>query len=177
MVSKIGLEEQLILRVERELRNQLDVILKRMQDMAKNFGIEKTDEKSPFKNVVNVATDPTSSLEVIKTYIRSQVGRSGSSPIWKVIKDKKLFAAAVVEQINSLEKDAQQILENIESHLSKDSHLYTYFKKDEAKLKNELHLKLTQLYLGYLSREHTARVGELKYELESKGNNQNLNRR
>jgi hypothetical protein len=97
--SDFGLEEQVILKINREMRYQLDEIILRIRELAKKFNIASTGEKSPFRNVMTVAVDQSSSLEVIKTYIRYQVGRKDASKIWK--KDPK-FSEAVVEQIDQL---------------------------------------------------------------------------
>ena len=177
--SSIGVEEQLTLRIERELSYQMDEIIDKMQKMANKFVIDKADKKSPFKNVLSVATETSSSLEVIKSYIRYQVGRKESSPVWKISEEQELFATAVVEQINSLLKDAKHILQRVKEALPPDSSLHLYLEEaqKQERLQKELHLKLTQLYLGYLAREHTALVGEAKYRSEQSENQQNQIRR
>lgn len=157
-----ALQEQLALRIERQISYQMDEILFKIQNIAKKFAIASKDKKSPFRNVVAVATDSSSSLEVIKNYIRYQVGRSSSSPIWKTSTDNKLFATAVVEDINSLSENAQKILTSIRKEIPNSNDLSPYLDKtqNQEQMKKYLHLKLTQLYLGYLAREHTASVGE-----------------
>lgn len=157
-----ALQEQLALRIERQISYQMDEILYKIQNIAKKFAIASKDKKSPFRNVLAVATDSSSSLEVIKNYIRYQVGRSGSSPIWKTSTDNKLFATAVVEDINSLSENAQKILTSIREEIPNSNDLSPYLDntQNQEKMKKYLHLKLTQLYLGYLAREHTASVGE-----------------
>lgn len=162
--NSIQLKDQLNIRNEREISKQMDSILLKMQSIAKEFKIADADKKSPFRNVLAVAVEPSSSLEVIKNYIRYQVGRKESSPIWKLKKGDKLFAEIVVFQIDSLLEDVQLIFQNIEKSLSQGDELLSYLKdsNNHAELKQELHLKLVQLYLGYLAREHTASVGESK---------------
>ena len=159
--SGIELDKQLIFRIEREFNQQMDDIIKRMQQMAENFRIAEADKKSPFRNVLSVANEPSSSLEVIKNYIRYQVGRKDSSPVWKRTKDKKLFATAVVEQIDSLFNDVEEILQRVKKYLPDDSPLNSYLEDDQRRkeLQKHFHLKAVQLYLGYLVREHTAQVG------------------
>ena len=83
-ISTISLEEQLTLRIDRGLKEQLDNIITTMQKIANKFNIKQVKERSPFKNLLSVATEPTSSLEVIKNYIRYQAGRKESSKVWKI---------------------------------------------------------------------------------------------
>jgi hypothetical protein len=87
-ILDLSLQEQLELRIEREISNQMDAIIEKVNRIAKKFSIAKQDKKSPFKNVLAVATDSSSSLEVIKNYIRYQIGRKDSSPIWKAPRTK-----------------------------------------------------------------------------------------
>lgn len=159
------LTEQLALRLEREISNQMDeVIGNKVKPISQKFSIASTDEKSPFRNVLAVATDSSSSLEVIKNYIRYQVGRKESSPIWKTSKDSELFAQAVVNDLQNLSQDAQEIVQRLRRAIPKGNSLEPYLEDNQnrEKIKKELHLKLAQLYLGYLAREHTASVGESK---------------
>lgn len=188
--SRLGLEDQLKLRIDKELRNQLDDIIQKMQDLAKQFNIKQVKERSPFKNVLTVATDSSSSLEVIKNYIRYQSGRKESSKIWKLERitedgKKQVFADAAVNQINdlshnftsifnaingSLNEEIESLQEESQRNESRDLSqkqenlelLKKYLCSREQQLKQSIHLTLTQLYLGYLSREHTALVGSTK---------------
>lgn len=157
------IEAQLILRTEIEIAKKMDEIIQEIQKIAKEFSIAQKDKKSPFRNVLAAATESGTSLEAIKNYIRYQVGRSGSSPIWKEKKNQKLFASAVVEHIDGLlEEKAEDIVKIIRKNTSKGNPVNDYLEKLENRelYKKNLHLKLTQLYLGYLAREHTALVGE-----------------
>lgn len=188
LISVIDIEQQLTLRIENELSKQLDDIILKMQKMAKNFNIKQVRERSPLKNVLTTATDPTSSLEVIKNFIRYQASRKDASQIWKLEfiekGQKELFVNAVVRQIDNLTSNVDAIFNSI--HTSIDKELKPFILKDGEQLINPLlgenqrknleaiklylennkiglskniHLKLTQLYLGYLSREHTALIG------------------
>ena len=89
MTTSMKLEQQLILRLDREAKKYWDEIITNMQKMAEDFDLAKTKEKSPFRNVLNVATEANASLEVVKNFIRYQVGRQGSNEIWKTQKNKK----------------------------------------------------------------------------------------
>lgn len=158
------LQEQLTLRTDVQISRQMDDIIIKVKTIAKIFSIASEDPKSPFKNVLAAATESNASIESIKNYIRYQVGRSGASRIWKVSKEKKLFATAVVEQIDSLKQDAQEILDRVRRPIPKDNPLEQYLTdtQNKAQFIKNIHLKLTRLYLGYLAREHTALVGESK---------------
>lgn len=164
-ILDIFLREQLALRLEREISNQMDdVIGNKVKLISQEFSIASKDKKSPFRNVLAVATDSISSLEVIKNYIRYQVGRKESSPIWKTSKDSEIFAKAVVNDLQNLSQDAQEIVQRMRRKIPKGNSLEPYLEDNQNReqIKKDIHLKLAQLYLGYLAREHTASVGESK---------------
>ncbi|MHC0066207.1 hypothetical protein ACWATR_25405 [Nostoc sp. UIC 10890] len=189
-ISVIDLEEQLALRINQELSKQLDDVIIKMQQIAQEFAIKQVKERSPLKNVLTTATDPMSSIEVIKNYIRYQVGRKDASKIWKLEKiengKKEIFANAVITQINDLTANIESIFNAINISLDKElkpflekdkdnqdsinpklNHnqleklelLKEYLHNNKSHIRQNIHLKLTQLYLGYLSREHTALIG------------------
>ncbi|MDM3849570.1 MAG: hypothetical protein PT119_06200 [Aphanizomenon gracile PMC627.10] len=186
-ISTIELEQQLTLRINQEISKQLDDVIVKMQIIAKRFDIKEVKERSPLKNVLTTATDPTSSIEVIKNYIRYQVGRKDGSKIWKIEKiengKKEIFAHAVINQIDGLITNIQNIFKSIDYSIDKElkpfegennqdcinpnlnqnqreklRSLKQYLENNKATLTKIIHLKLTQLYLGYLSREHTALI-------------------
>lgn len=200
--SAIGLAEQLQLRIDKEFRQQLDGMITEMQEIAGKFKIQQVQEKSPFRNVLSAATEPMSSIEAIKVFIRYQVGRKESSKVWKLTitqdGEKQFFADAVVRKIAGLEKTCETIFESIQSDLSKEiellkdppsqdpvsqdpasqdlslqnlpskdlsskqsdlQELSEHLKQTKASLIKATHLNLAQLFLGYLSREHTALLG------------------
>lgn len=175
--SKIGLEEQLALRLQQKLSQHLDQVITDIEEIAKQFDISSVKEKSPLKNVLSVAMDTSSSLGVIKVFILSQSGRKDSSPIWKLEHNsagkKTLFCQILVERLYNLSKVSHQIVSEIKEDVNEkleslelDSlqrsnleSLKNYLQNKEQYIKQSLHLKLTQLYLGYLSRQHTALLG------------------
>ncbi|WP_293132569.1 hypothetical protein [Microcoleus sp. bin38.metabat.b11b12b14.051] len=160
----MSLQEQLELRIEREISNQMDTILEKVNRIAKKFSIDNKDEKSPFKNVLAVATDSSSSLEVIKNYIRYQIGRKDSSLIWKSLVEEDMFAIALVKELNKLNEDVTKILQKLRKNIPKNNPLESYLTdtQNRERIERNIHLKIAQLYLGYLAREHTAMVGEKK---------------
>jgi hypothetical protein len=167
------MENQLMLRINQAVKSQLDFIIKDMQQMAKNFNVNTVDERSPLRNVLNTAIDPMSSLEVVKNYIRYQTGRKNHSKIWDKKYQQQSFADAVIQGIDNLSIHIDKVFTNIQQELDQEikalepdssrhfqlEGLKNYFQEHQLRLRQELHLNLTQLYLGYLSREHTALKG------------------
>ena len=165
-ILDLSLQEQLELRIEREISNQMDAIIEKVNRIAKKFSIATKDKKSPFKNVLAVATDSSSSLEVIKNYIRYQIGRKDSSPIWKILNEEDMFAIALVKELDKLNEDVTKILQKMRKNIPKSNPLESYLTdtQNRERIERNIHLKIAQLYLGYLAREHTAMVGEKKLE-------------
>lgn len=157
-----SLQEQLELRIERQISYQMDAIIEKVNKIAKKFSIASKDKKSPFKNVLAVATDSSSSLEVIKNYLRYQIGRKDSSPIWKNLNEQDMFAIALVKELDNLNEDVTNILQKLRRNIPKNNPLESYLTdtQNRERIEKNIHLKIAQLYLGYLAREHTAMVGE-----------------
>ena len=70
-----------ILEVEEAIRLQMETLIPKMQEMARGYALRS--ERAPFRNVLNVATDPGSGVEVTKNFILYQLGRRGANRIWK----------------------------------------------------------------------------------------------
>ncbi len=173
-VSSINAQEQLALRIDQGISQQLDDVIGKVERIAKKFKIQKVKEKSPIKNVVAAATEPVTSLEVIKNFIRYQVGRKNASKIWKIKESEKdknsVFADAVVNDLDGLANNCKRIIDSIEADISKSledenlsdiekdrlNALKEYLQVNKNTVIQSLHLRLARLYLGYLSREHTA---------------------
>lgn len=121
--SSIQIEDQLALRIEKEVRQQMDGILENIQKISTEYKIATKDEKSPFRNVLAVAVESSSSLEVIKNYIRYQVGRNGSSRIWSLRggSEQKLFAQELVNALDNLSEDVDQIIGRVKTALGGSS--------------------------------------------------------
>lgn len=152
------IKEQLTLLIEREVRYQLDSIIQKMQKSAQKYDIgQQSDKRSPLRNILVAATDRTASLEVIKNTIRYQIGRREGSDVWKIERDGSRFGEIVIQELDGLREDVEEILSRIEASLQPDSPVKTYLSSDDRQREvQDLHLKLAQLYLGYLVREHTA---------------------
>lgn len=135
------LSQQTILAMEHEIGLEMENLIPKMQKMARKYDLR--NEPAPFRNVLDVATDPAGSIEVTKNFIRYQLGRSGANRIWRDTVDGKNFAVALVGEIDALRTVSKTIV-----------------KKMNARLKNELddswlqrvHKRLMQLYLGNLVR-------------------------
>lgn len=173
--SGINLETRLTLKLDKEIESQLETIIPQMQGIATEFEIDKADKKSPFRNILSFSLE-TSSLEAIKTQIRYQIGRSESSRVWKIKKTRGVFAAVIADKLGELIEDAKNVLNRIKNNLEEKDALKEYIKARESLLEQEIHLKLTRLYLGYLAREHTAKVGEAKYSAEQSQNEKSSNK-
>ena len=135
------LNQQKILAMEREIGLQMEELIPEMQKMAENYDLR--NERAPFRNVLDVATDPASSIEVTKNFIRYQLGRSGANRIWSGTFEGKNFAVALVEKIDDLRDVSETIVENMGKRL--DTEL-------EDSWSQRVHKRLMQLYLGNLVR-------------------------
>ena len=135
------LSQQTILLMEQEIGLEMETLIPDMQEMARNYNLR--DERSPFRNVLDVATDPASSIEVTKNFIRYQLGRRGANQIWGNTFDGKNFAVALVEKIDGLRGVSKTIIENMGKRL--DTEL-------DDSWSQRVHQRLMQLYLGNLVR-------------------------
>ena len=165
-------KQQKALKIEEAIRLRMEILIPKMQEMAKGYNLR--DERSPFRNVLNVATDPGSGIEVTKNFILYQLGRTGANPNWqnffsgsdKRFEDKK-FAVALVDEIDGLSKDAQAVLKEVDVNPSTDSY------KEQLQ---QVHRRLMQLYLGYLVRYQAFLAKEKKGGNRGQGRNQQRGR-
>ncbi len=134
-------EQQKVLLMEREIGLQMEKLIPEMQKMAKNYDLR--NERSPFRNVLDVATDPASGIEVTKNFIRYQLGRSGANRIWSDTFDGKNFAVALVEEIDALRDVSKTVVGKMNKRLKTEL--------DDSWLRR-VHQRLMQLYLGNLVR-------------------------
>ena len=135
-------KQQQILLMEREIGLQMEKLIPKMQRIARGYNLR--NERSPFRNVLNVATEPGSGIEVTKNFIRYQLGRSGSNRMWSDTSGgNKNFAVALVDEIDALGKDAKQIVEAMNEDPNTGS---------GKELLQQVHFRLMQLYLGNLAR-------------------------
>ena len=144
-------EQQRILLMDQEIGQHMEKLIPEMQKMAKNYDLR--NERSPFRNVLDVATDPGSGIEVTKNFIRYQLGRSGANRIWSNTFNGKNFAVALVDKIDALREVSKTVVEKMNERLKTEL--------DDAWLQR-VHLRLMQLYLGNLVRYQVFLANEKK---------------
>lgn len=138
------------LKIDQEIGKQMEILIPKMQKFAGNYDLADVREKSPFRNVLNVATESGSGVEVTKNYIRYQLGRSGANRMWSnTARRDESFAVALVKEIDTLGKDAEDIIKKVDEDLNKDADKDKNVDKDRIQ---KVHLRLMQLYLGNLAR-------------------------
>ena len=140
--EQVTTEKQRNLKIDQKIGKRMEILLPKMQEFADGYNL--ASEKSPFRNVLNVATESGSGIEVTKNYIRYQLGRSGSNRMWRDTGNgDKSFAVALVEEIEALANDATEIVQSIKKEAESETD------KEEIQ---RVHLRLMQLYLGNLAR-------------------------
>ena len=135
------LNQQTILKIEEAVRLRMETLIPKMRQMADNYNI--SGDRSPYRNVLNVAVDPGSDVEVTKNFILYQLGRDQRSPWRKTAKGGKKFGLTLVDVISGLDKDAEEIVKEIGEAPETEQ---------GRKRKQEVHRLLTRLYLGNLVR-------------------------
>lgn len=133
------IDQQTILKMEKAITSQMEVLIPEMQQMAEDFGV--AGDKSPYRNVLNVAVDPTSDVEVTKNYILYQLGRDQKSPWRNTNRQGEKLGLVLVKAIKNLDVKAKKVVEEMGKN------------PEEAKeLLQRVHRRLMQLYLGNLVR-------------------------
>jgi len=166
------LQQQLEFRLQKAIAAKMDDVIGKINTIADRFSIGAEDKKSPFRNVLANAVSPSASIEVIKNFIKCYIGKSGASPIWSKKIGNDIFAIELVKELDQLIEYANDVVSCVRKSIPKNNPLNQYV--DDANTKRELtkqiHLKLIQLYLGYLARKHTALVGEAELKKNLKIN-------
>ena len=154
-------DQQTILKMEKAISLQMEILIPEMRKMADNYNI--AGDKSPYRNVLNVAVDPASDVQVTLNFIRYQLGRDSKSPWRKTVKGGKKFGLVLVDVISGLSNDAKEIVIKIGEN--------TETEQGKQRIQ-EVHRRLMQLYLGNLVR-YQVYVNYLEEEknLQKKGNN------
>lgn len=135
------LNQQTILKIEEAIRLRMETLIPEMREMADNYNI--SGDRSPYRNVLNVAVDPGSDVEVTKNFILYQLGRDQRSPWRKTVKGGKKFGLALVDAISELDNEAEEIVKEIGGNPETGP---------GKQQKREVHLRLMRLYLGNLIR-------------------------
>ena len=114
-IEQVTTEKQKNLKIDQKIGLQMETLIPKMQEFANSYNLAGVREKSPFRNVLNVATESGSGVEVTKNYIRYQLGRSGANRMWSDTAGKdESFAVALVKEIDALGKDAEDIVKKID---------------------------------------------------------------
>ena len=79
--EQVSTDKQKNLRIDQKIGLRMEILIPRMQKLANSYNL--AGEKSPFRNVLNVAAESGSSIEVTKNYIRYQLGRRGANRMWR----------------------------------------------------------------------------------------------
>ncbi|MCA1991601.1 MAG: hypothetical protein LDL41_06080 [Coleofasciculus sp. S288] len=129
-------DQQKQLKIQKGIRQAEDFLVTWIQDALDNKKSYGELEESQFRNLVRVA-DTTESTEVIKNFLRYQVGRDKK---WGRGKDS--LAEKIVQDIDSRIKDcAKKIADNSQT--------------DDVK---SIWMELTRRYLGYGARYLTYKL-------------------
>ena len=119
------------LKRKRALDKQLNPLVRRAQELVDNTGIatrESRLERKQLSNVLAVANE-TPSIEVLKNFIRYQIGRAGQEG-WKVGN----FGQRLVEELDVLGDMAETLA------------------REGSGERDSLWIELARQYLGYLER-------------------------
>lgn len=133
------IDQQTNLKMEKAIRSQMETLIPEMQKMADNYNI--AGDKSPYRNVLNVAVDPASDVEVTKNFILYQLGRDQRSPWRKTDNEGEKLGLTLVDAIKKLDNNAKLVVKNIGRNPETDKELV-----------QQAHRRLMQLYLGNLVR-------------------------
>lgn len=137
------IDQQTILKMEKAILSQMETLIPSMQKMADDYNL--AGDKSPYRNVLNVAVDPASDVEVTKNFILYQLGRDQRDAPWgkQGKKGKKKFGLVLVEIISGLGGNAKKVVAAMGEDLNTEL--------DKHWIKRA-HRRLMQLYLGNLIR-------------------------
>lgn len=126
-------KQQKELKIQRGIRKCEDDLVGWIQDALKQEKTYGNLEESQFRNIIRVA-ETTDSAEVIKNFLRYQMGR-----------DRKWGRGK-----NSL---AENIIKDIDNNLSKASHnIAKQAKETDSDKQKDIHIELIRRYLGYGAR-------------------------
>ncbi|MCI0486726.1 MAG: hypothetical protein L0229_09010 [Blastocatellia bacterium] len=141
-------EAHLALQIDHFIGKHKGELIRDLQGLADSYEIGKVSERAPLKNVMSVANEANSDPEEVINFIRYQLGRSTRNEIWsrqsKGNQPKNVFADELATRIENLSKMSDKILESILKNVSV-----------KVPDRDQVHIKLIRLYLGYLSRYHT----------------------
>lgn len=129
------------LRINQAIDAHLNAILQQMQELVDASSIwESNMEVSQIQNLLAVAQE-TDSVEVVKNYIRYQIGRDGNAVSWRRrVGTGPVFGEQIIAELDRLKGIASGLLPE---------------RRDGEATRREIDrtwMKMTRLYLGYLRR-------------------------
>lgn len=128
---------QQMLALDKAIDDRLNAILKQMQQLLDESRIwESNMEVSQVQNLLAVSME-TDSVEVVKNYIRYQIGRDGNSASWRLRRGTNaVFGDQIIAELDRLETVARSIVPA----------------SSEQWLIDRTWMKMARLYLGHLRR-------------------------
>jgi hypothetical protein len=126
------------LKINQAIDDRLNGILKQMQALVDASLIwESKMEVSQIQNLLAVAQE-TDSVEVVKNYIRYQIGRDGNASSWRRrVGTGSVFGEQIIAELDNLRGVASGLVPQ----------------QDSSELEvDRAWMKMTRLYLGYLRR-------------------------
>lgn len=123
--------------IDKAIDDRLNEILRQMQQLVDNSRIwDSKMEVNQIQNLLAVAQE-TGSVEVVKNYIRYQIGRDNGAASWRRrMGTGAVFGDQMIMELDKLKETAGS-LATLEGGQAE---------------KNRIWMKLTRLYLGYLRR-------------------------
>lgn len=125
------------LKIDRAIDAQLNGMLQQMQKILDDSRIwEGKMEVSQLQNLLTVALD-TDSVELVKNYIRYQIGRDASSGSWRRMRGSNpVFGDQIIAELDRLHDIARSIVPA----------------NSDQQMIDRVWMKLTRVYLGNLRR-------------------------
>lgn len=136
---------QLELAISRDIDDYLNTMLADMQKKLDAGAIWEGGrlENSQLSNLVAVAEE-TGSVEVVKNYIRYQIGRDEKGAAWRRLTGPRLtFGDGLIADLDALRERAQGIVAANGKRLSET---------EQTPYVDRTWIRLTRLYVGYMRR-------------------------
>jgi|CXWK01.1.fsa_nt_gi hypothetical protein len=148
---------QLELAISRDIDDYLNTMLIDMQKMLNAYAKSKQFrlDNAQLSNLMAVAEE-TSSVEVVKNYIRYQMGRPDSDSSWRhSASDRPTFGDSLIAALDTLKSSALGIVTGNAAKLNED---------EQVPYVDRTWIRLTRLYVGYMRRYLYYRNDEVKRE-------------
>jgi hypothetical protein len=125
--------------LKKEIQKISGDLVRNAEELADNY-LDKDLKENQIRNVINVASSAGSVLEVIN-FIKYQIGRCSPNKEWRYKKGagEETFGKRLIHELTKLKEEAEKIVKRLN-------------KNGFSEMVEEVWLKLTELYLGYLNR-------------------------